>query len=584
MAVLFSQPRLRTDLGDDGEFSKKLKQYYIDAKENERKIKAKQFRSIKDRYKPPQRRSGAFVFDGKKCRGDQLLDMIYKMLDKLYRSPQQKQFHQSFLASFLRIIYGEDYDKEKHRVCCKYGFESRKQQVLVCAPRRMGKTWSVAYLVVVTAIVLSGVEISIFSPGKRQSVALMNHIYNFVKKLGETDRVIKRNEEKMIMRSIDGKESIINAYPSAVKTLKGVSGTIVILEEMAVIDPRVLFEVVVPLLQIDITSLIGISTITDEYNFMTKYLEKKDKNGEPLFAVHRIYLACKRCREAGLAAQCNHNAYLLPQWSSPRKRKIINCIMEDQEDLLNREIGGIENALHEKAFPPSFIKDLEERTPYIAKDSIYYPQIFIAIDPNGAGKSSDFAITSMVRINGTFVIIGMESFASKSAQENHGLIIRHLSKLESLSMFRNSLKVFILESNLGLESEHIKSMLERQGVRNYLVMSEQEGEGAKVGFRTTNAMKTQAVEMFREKLIDGSMNIIDSRQLVCVSNDAKRIRNVLFSQMRDFAEILKEHDIEKPKKYWSGKGAGKDDLIITVLLCVYWSRFFYKRYVNHVKR
>jgi hypothetical protein len=54
--------------------------------------------------------------------------------------------------------------------------------------------------------------------------------------------------------------------------------------------------------------------------------------------------------------------------------------------------------------------------------------------------------------------------------------------------------------------------------------------------------------------------------------------------MRDFAEILKEHDIEKPKKYWSGKGAGKDDLIITVLLCVYWSRFFYKRYVNHVKR
>ena len=164
-------------------------------------------------------------------------------------------------------------------------------------------------------------------------------------------------------------------------------------------------------------------TITDEHNFMTKYLDKRDRNGELLFAVHRIYLACKPCRDAGEAASCNHNSFLLPQWSSSRKRKIINCIMEDEQELLNREIGGIESALHERAFPTDEVLDLFAHRIFQVR-SIFYPQVFIAIDPNASGKNSDFAITTMVKCQGTYVIIGLESFSSKSALENHGLIIK----------------------------------------------------------------------------------------------------------------------------------------------------------------
>lgn len=572
---------LRDEFKPDSYFKQKLKNEYKEIKDRERIKKKRKFRDIRQRYIPLSKRKGAFVFDGKKSQGDIKLDRIFKMLDKLYRSPQQKIFHKSFLASFLRIIYKDDYDKEKHRVCAKYGFESRKQQVLVCAPRRMGKTFSVAFLVVVVSIVLSGQEISIFSPGKRQSVNLMNHIANFFDKLGETDRILKRNEEKILVRSEDGKTSIINGYPSAVKTLKGVSGTIVILEEMAVIDPRVLYEVVVPLHQIDITSIIGISTITEEHNFFNKYLDKRDSNGELLFAVHRIYLACKPCRDAGIAEKCNHNSFLLPQWSSARKRKIINCIMSDQTELLNREIGGIANALHERAFPSNFVNELEKRKPHFASKSNYYPYVFISIDPNAAGRNSDFAITTSIRYNGITVIVGLETFASKSARENHNLIVRHVKELEK-GYFKKSLKVFIIESNLGLESEHINSML-KNNLTNYLVMSEKQEQGAKIGFRTDNAVKTRSVELLREKLIDGSINLVDEKQLVCVSHDVKRIKHILFEQMREFSQIIKEHDIDKPRKYWSGKQAGKDDLIITVLLNVWWTKFFFTNYTNYVK-
>lgn len=278
--------------------------------------KKRKFRSLLDRYRV--NKVSTSLIDTGAHPGDQTLERIQLYLDKLYRSPQQKDFHNSFLAACLRIIYGNDFIKERHRVMRKYHFESRKQQVLICAPRRMGKTFSTAYFAIAIALHVSGIEISIFSPGKRQSVALMGHICDWLYKLGETDRILKRNEEKLVLRTYDGKSSKINAYPSAVKTLKGVSGTIVILEEMAQIPPEVLFEVVVPLHQLDITSVIGISTITDENNFMTKYLDKRDSHGELIFAVKRLYLACLPCRQAGAASSCNHNSFLLPQWSSAR--------------------------------------------------------------------------------------------------------------------------------------------------------------------------------------------------------------------------------------------------------------------------
>lgn len=528
------------------------------------------YRSIVDRYKP--RGSGG---DGGLHPGDVILDSIMRDLDRVFRSATQKEFHDSYLATCLRIIYGDSYEKERHRVMAKYKFQSKKQSLIVCAPRRMGKTFATALFAIVFSINVPGCEISIFSPGRRQSVALMGHIFTFMKKLQEDDRIIRKNEEKMVLRAIDGTDSKINAYPSAVKTLKGVAGTVVILEEMAQIPPEVLFEVVVPLYQLDITCFIGISTITDENNFMTKYLKKLDKNGEPLFAIRHLYLACQACRDLGQASTCNHNSFLLPDWSSSRKRKTINVLMEGQEELLNRELGGIANALHGKAFPSKVVEWFSSKERYIINERYDYPQVFIGIDPNGCGKSSDIALTSIIRFRGQYLIVGMESFQSKNAVENHSLIVRHCEQLENLGFLNSSLKIFILESNLGLESEHISHML-KDNISNYLVMNEKTN-GGRIGFHTTNAVKALAVEHMRERLGDNSIHIVNEDQFVCVSHPYDSICGMLVDQMSEFAEVLKEDhmNVNKPKRFYSGKAAGKDDLIISLLLCSYWSGYFF---------
>lgn len=573
-------PEFRQDFNVGSEFHKRIKNILGYNSEKGKREKRKKYTSLFDKYVPPSKRKGITTeIDSLADRdyehpGDRTLDTIFMYLNKLHRSTQQKDFHKFMIASFLRIIYGKDFDKEKHRVMAKYQFETRKQQVLICAPRRMGKTFATAFICIVMCIVVPEIEVSIFSPGKRQSVALMGVIVSFMDNLGESSRIVQRNEEKMKIRSLDGKISKINAYPSAVRTLKGVSGTICVLEEMAQIDPDVLFEVIVPLHQIDITSIIGISTITSENNFMTKYLKQKDTHGEPVFASKHIHLACKACREADLAHKCNHNKHLLPAWSSERKRKIINAIMKGQDEMLAREIGGVASALHQRAFPHRFVKQFNNLEPLEMPYTSTYDFIFHAIDPAAAGKASEIAITSMIRHNGLYIIIGMESFPCKTAKENHSLIIEHIMQIRRDIRFTNAMSIFILENNMGLESDHIADML-GQNIGNLVVMTERD-DGKHTGFRTTHIMKSIAVETIRERVIDNSIRIADEKTMVSVSRGYHHMREMLIDQMTEFREMLKESEVHQPKKFYSGKAVGKDDLMMSLMLNIHWSGFFYR--------
>jgi hypothetical protein len=562
------------------EFHKRLCRV-MDMNANKHKnVKRKKYMSLYDRYLPKSKKRprDEDVFDSISLEsdhpGDKRLDTIFFFLNKLHRSPQQKIFHKFMIASFLRIIYGKDFDTEKHRVTAKYQFETRNQQVLICAPRRMGKTFATAFITIVMCIVISGIEVSIFSPGKRQSVALMGVIVRFIDNLGESSRIVQRNEEKLQIRSLDGKISKINAYPSAVRTLKGVSGTICVLEEMAQIDPDVLYEVIVPLHQIDVTSIIGISTITTEANFMTKYLKQKDSHGEPVFASKHIHLACEACREAEVAHKCNHNKHMLPGWSSERKRKKVNHIMKGQDEMLAREVGGVASSLHQRAFSGKLLKLFcnLEHSPISYKKT--YDYVFHAIDPAAAGKASEIAITSMIRVNGMFIIIGMESFPCKTAKENHSLILEHVKAVRKDQRYSNAMSVFILENNMGLESDHISDML-GQNVSRHLVMNERD-DGVHAGFRTSHQMKTIAVETVRERMMDNCIRTVDDDTMICVSRSPAKIREMLIDQLTEFREMIKASDVDQPKKFYSGKSVGKDDLVMSLLLNIHWSGFFYR--------
>ena len=77
--------------------------------------------------------------------------------------------------------------------------------------------------------------------------------------------------------------------------------TRLILEEAAYCDPNFFYETLAPILLIDRTSLLAISTLTSEINFYSRLMKLRDsETGRPIFTILQIQLSCQKCIEVTL--------------------------------------------------------------------------------------------------------------------------------------------------------------------------------------------------------------------------------------------------------------------------------------------
>ncbi len=120
-------------------------------------------------------------------------------------------------------------------------------------------------------------------------------------------------------------------------TLKGVGGDIIICEEAPRMDEAVFFEVVAPLLELDRTCLIAVTTVLDDDNFYSKLVDLKNERGEPLFRWLEFKLGCSRKKCRINPAKCFHNIGMLPPWHSKRAHQRVRALLSGQEQLMLRE-------------------------------------------------------------------------------------------------------------------------------------------------------------------------------------------------------------------------------------------------------
>jgi hypothetical protein len=108
-------------------------------------------------------------------------------------------------------------------------------------------------------------------------------------------------------------------------------------EEAAYMDLRVFFEVIVPLLEMERTSLICISTILESFNFYSKLLDLRDPDGNQLFETLRFELICEACKASDTPEKCTHMLHLVPRWQSAERHKRIKMVMAGEFLLLRIE-------------------------------------------------------------------------------------------------------------------------------------------------------------------------------------------------------------------------------------------------------
>lgn len=111
------------------------------------------------------------------------------------------------------------------------------------------------------------------------------------------------------------------------------------LEEAAYVDPDFFYETVAPLMSVELTTFIAISTLTSDINFYSRLIQMRDDiTGAPIFSCISVQLACADCIAEGKAHSCKHLLHLVPRWQSSSKHERLRKVMEDRPDLIKSEL------------------------------------------------------------------------------------------------------------------------------------------------------------------------------------------------------------------------------------------------------
>lgn len=135
-------------------------------------------------------------------------------------SDDQNEFINRMIAACAKLIFKDDLDSNVDDLLSELNISELHQELMAIMPRRFGKTFSVAAFVVALLSAIEGLEIGIFSTGRRASQKILELVYWFMCKVpGMRERIIKHNVEVIWLRGSGGPNDIrkVSSYPSNVR-------------------------------------------------------------------------------------------------------------------------------------------------------------------------------------------------------------------------------------------------------------------------------------------------------------------------------------------------------------------------------
>jgi hypothetical protein len=380
-----------------------------------------------------------------------------------------------------------------------------------------------------------------------------------------------------------------------------------VLEEAAYISADVFKEVVIPLLGVSLTSLIAITTPADSDNYCNELMQLRTSEQEKVFSVYEARGMCQDCVDAG-EVQCPHVTLEIPPWKSKAKSKVTEALYGGDSTLMMRELGGAAADDTSAAFGRQMINALFAKERWKIPNSLsdrpsasaavggshclqLPPRLlFVAVDPNGGGCNSKFAIltlapycrnNSSTAANGasakvSFVMIGIENASVKDRNSAWITLVGHIRAL------RNRFKdvgvratiVVAIENCMGMEADHLAFMLRDEPG----VFCLKEGKDGRCGVPTTAQNKPDMFTSVHELVVANSLSISDS----LVGEKADDSLATLKKQLLAFKRIssVQTNAFSAIKTTYSGKvdGSGKlntsrlaDDLVMALLIGCYWA-------------
>ena len=361
--------------------------------------------------------------------------------------------------------------------------------------------------------------------------------------------------------------------PPPPQTNRGTGGHIAILEEAAYINPRLVYEVVVPTLSTG-CSLIAISTISaDESNFLSKLVDARDGRGNSLFNVLNLRMVCNACQRRGAELTCAHMLGQLPRWQSRGRHDFIQRVMSTEEDTFLVEMRGVvADGMKQPAFDVNAVNDLMTNPEMVFTPSgADIKHLFVALDPAAGGEQSEYAVVSAFYDSAdNLIMCGGEAGKYREQRSCANMLMNHIMALRSsIPGAANAKVVFIPESNLAFEALWVTDEMRRAGLGDFWRVIIEDANRA--GVKTSRQLKHLMVLNMNSRIARGRVRRVSN--FVSIGDSDKtpeEMQEKILVQVKEFMRKVKpprDPHHGTPTVSYSGKdGHGKDDLCMAFLL------------------
>jgi hypothetical protein len=446
---------------------------------------------------------------------------------------------------------------------------------LMLFPRRFGKTTSVAMFLAMLLHVCRGIKIVVVSPTQDVSNMLLSATRGFFYEIKDAEERTVTNQAKMFTVAFldefasmsrqtllsTGRVNSISARAPTVQGNKGITADLIVMDEASRIDESFINEVIAPLLTVNNTSMICISTAVGANNYFSKLFTAKRHDN--LFLRFQVSLVCDECRVAKI--KCTHKTHLMPAWLNPNNHERAKLFMPNQ-DLFDQEVmGAIIDTDAEGVFMTDWLQRWRQR-PVCEVQALHYTVTFVDTYGGGSNELAIVTITYDASHQG-IVVLGAASYHSKNPEEdakclqNYFIALRHHPWQTSAT--RN---LVAIESNFGGND----SMYYYQKLIADVCVVTPINDAKSLGVRTTQHNKATAVTVVSSNLNDNAVHFakewVDTEGKVAIQQER------LLRQMACIKREWRHGWSFSGKSSKRGGQMQNDDIAIAFLMAIYWHR------------
>lgn len=507
----------------------------------------------------------------------------FRTLDEhMVRTPDQVEVHERAIAALCLSVYRGHLGTHMQEILEFNHIEKVLKGVGFQAPRRLGKTWCICMYLAVCMIAIpsfEGIVISGSALSAGKNVGFARTLQEVLRKAFGINRFNRdgKHETSIILNSTVRKVNCFSGHIG--DNLRGIGCEVLVLEEAAFLEQNTVVNVAIPIMRVDYTSIIMISSPPqDENNMFARFMR-----GNFLYT-RKISYVCEDCEKIGIRETCIHRAHALPTWIDTSNDEELDKITGGGDSLMVESMGIERKQDDTRCFKQHLVEQLFAKPRMPVPNGSRY--VYMGVDPVGGSSREELSKSDFVLYTicgpGT-IILGAEAINVARFADYKDRVLEHIRRMRARPGFENSTIVLDVESGTGLEADHIQSLVFSTG--NVIALNDFAG-GRKPGTLTTNHNKMEMTQHFQVKLEKG--DIFFAEDFITTHSDPRGLMQEIKNQLCQFRATIVPSKSNRTGNtiVFSGKGPNntlKDDLCFTLIRTLWAEVKFFKGNFRHLR-